>query len=225
MSIYGINLGKNKEQIELARLIQENNKHIIFCEGCAGTGKTFVSIACALQMVQDKKYKHIYYTRSVIPVGKDIGFLPGDADDKIKPYMQPLLDALESIAKHQNKGSTVNTKDMLEKFDIAPISFIRGRNIPDDSILIIDEAQNCDLLELQTILTRGCDFSKIILLGSTKQIDDPKQARKDKCDFQRVYEELEGLPYVGYVQLIQSMRSPWCREVDEILEKLKKGTV
>jgi PhoH-like ATPase len=226
MSIYGINLGKNKEQIELARLINENNKHIIFCEGCAGTGKTFIAVACALQLLEDKKYKHIIYSRSLVSVGKDLGYLPGDEKDKTVPYMRALTGALKSLVRCQKKNNKntdvrIEVEHLLEKFDIVPISLERGDNIPDDTIMIIDEAQNCDWRELRALLTRGETYSKIIILGSFRQIDAKEQMKKEKCDFQQVWELLEDLPYVGTVHLTESMRSPWCREIDEIFDDKK----
>ena len=85
----------------------------------------------------------------------------------------------------------------------------------------MDEAQNLDLMTLKTILTRVGNYSKVILLGSMNQIDDVHQLKKDKCDFQKVIEKLQDLPYVGYVELTQSMRSPICVELDNLLSEIK----
>ena len=101
-----------------------------------------------------------------------------------------------------------------------PIAFLRGRSFS-NTILIIDEAQNLDLTTLKAVLTRFDDYSKIILMGSMNQIDDPKQARKDKCDFLKVIEALADEPYVGTVELVQSMRSAHCVRVDELLGQIK----
>ena len=87
-----------------------------------------------------------------------------------------------------------------------PIAFLRGRSFR-DTILIIDEAQNLDLTALKAILTRVGDYSKVVLLGSMNQIDDPRQRKKDKCDFEKVMEATINLPYVGYINLTKSMRS------------------
>ena len=135
--------------------------------------------------------------------------------------MASLSDALNSICR-LNKQYKLNVDDLFKRFDIAPITFMRGRTIDNDTICIVDECQNCSLVELQTLLTRISEYGKIILIGSTKQIDDPKQIKKEKCDFQKVYEALQDLPYVGFMHFTKSMRSSWCKEVDELLENLKK---
>ena len=218
MSVLGISLRNNDEQQELARLIQEKNKHIIFCEGPAGSGKNFVSTATALEMVLDKKYKKIIYTRNPVQLGESIGYLKGDADEKIEPYMAPLRCTIESLV---NKSSEhLNPSNLLDKFEIMPLAFMRGINIGDDTICIVDEAQNCSVATLNAIITRGSTFSKIIIIGSTRQIDDHRLAKAPRCDFQRVIDALRDLPYVGYVQLRKPMRSPWCVEVDQILSEL-----
>lgn len=214
-NLLGVQFDNNPEQREFIRLINENDKHIIFCEGAAGTGKNFASIAAALELVENHKYKHIIYTRNPVQLGEEIGFLKGDAEDKNEPYMAPLVDTISSLVAHSSNQLNVN--DLLNKIDVVPLAFMRGRNIGDDTICILDEAQNCSVLSLDAILTRGSTYSKIIVIGSFRQIDDYKIRRNPICDFQRVIETLKDLPYVGYVQLKKSMRSPWCAEVDDLL--------
>ena len=219
MSVLGISLKGNDEQQELARLIQEKRKHIIFCEGPAGSGKNFISIATALEMVLDKKYKKIIYTRNPVQLGESIGYLKGDAEEKNEPYMAPLRCTIDSLVTKSTDH--LNAGNLLDKFEIMPLAFMRGINIADDTICIVDEAQNCSVATLNAIITRGCEYSKIIIIGSTRQIDDRHLARAPVCDFQRVINALKDLPYVGYVQLKKPMRSPWCVEVDEILSALE----
>ena len=219
MSVLGISTKNNKEQQELVRLIMQNGKNIIFCEAPAGTGKTFISLASALQMQLEKRYKRIIYTRNPIQLGENMGFLPGGLEEKFDPFMAPLHDSLDSICNKSTYKLVSN--DLERKVEVCPIAFMRGRNIGDDTVCIVDEAQNCSLEELKTLLTRISTYSKIIILGSNKQIDNPRIRRKEKSDFQRVYEAMEHLPYVGVVHLTESMRSPWCVEIDEILSELK----
>lgn len=222
MPIFGISFKNNPEQQELIRLINDNSKRIIIAEGAAGTGKSFAAVAACLDLQNSKKYKKIIYTRNVVQMGESIGYLKGGVEDKIYPFMASLEDTLDSIVR-LNKTNHLNTNDLFNKFEIAPMTFMRGRTIADDTICIVDECQNCSLVELQTLLTRISEYGKIILLGSVKQIDDPKQSRKAQCDFERVYEVLKDFPYVGFVHLTQSMRSSWCKEIDETLENLKKS--
>lgn len=218
MAILGISLKGNEEQQELARLIQEKNKHIIFCEGPAGSGKNFISIATALDLVFNKKYKKIIYTRNPVQLGESIGYLKGDAEEKNEPYMAPLRCTIESLVNKSTEH--LNAGNLLDKFEVMPLAFMRGINIGDDTICIVDEAQNCSVATLNAVITRGSTFSKIIIIGSTRQIDDHRLAKANRCDFQRVIDALQDLPYVGYVQLKKPMRSPWCVEVDQILSEL-----
>lgn len=180
MAVFGISLGKNEEQIELVRLMNENSRAIILVTGNAGTGKTYITLATALQLQLDKKYSKIIYARNPVTVGQDMGFLPGDADEKYMPFMGPLLDNLENIVRTNYKGDNGQQKkniiqnkvnDLLSHIEICPIAFLRGRSF-EDAIIIIDEAQNLDLTALKTVLTRVGKFCKIILLGSMNQIDD-----------------------------------------------------
>ncbi len=219
MAYFGISLKNNEEQQEFARLISSSEKQIIFCTGKAGTGKTFAALATALQLkALEKRYDHIVYSRNPVQLGESMGYLKGDIDDKFTPFMGGLIDNLKSISRASTLKPNVN--DLKAKVEIVPIAFLRGRSFS-NTILIIDEAQNLDLTTLKAVLTRFDDYSKIILMGSMNQIDDPKQARKDRCDFLKVIEALADEPYVGIVELVQSMRSAHCVRIDELLGQIK----
>lgn len=219
MAFVGISFKENKEQQELARLMYENYRPIILCTGNAGTGKTFAALATALQLKAEHKYKTIVYGRNPMPIGEDMGFLPGGLDEKYGPYMGPLYDNLEAISSISKEN--LNPKELAQRIEIVPIAFLRGRSFR-DTILIIDEAQNLDLTALKAILTRVGDYSKVVLLGSMNQIDDYRQRKQDKCDFEKVIEAISDLPYVGYVNLSKSMRSDWCVELDAILGEIDR---
>ena len=211
-----INFNDNPEQRELIRLIRDNNTKVIFCDGNAGTGKTFTSIYTAYQLVREKKYERILFSRDPVQLGEDMGYLPGGVDEKFNPFMACLFDNLENI---QRLGGPLIT-EMKPKIEITPIAFLRGRSI-EQAILIVDEAQNLDLVTLKAILTRVGQYCKVILLGSLNQIDNRHQAKKDKCDFERVRECLNDFDFVGNVTLIQSKRSEICSLIDEKLKELK----
>lgn len=217
MSAVGITTKGNAEQAELMRLIMDNQHPIIICEGAAGTGKNFVSIAAALELVLKKRYEKIYYCKNTVDVGKDVGFLPGDLHDKINPYQMALFDTLHAIEK---KGKVIKMSESKQKIEILPLFNVRGRSL-ENCILIVDEAQNLDLTSLRTLCTRLGDYCKLIFLGSYKQIDDPKQRRQEKCDFQKMAEAFESLNFVGQVHLIKSMRSEYCAILDEVFEEIK----
>ena len=218
MSSMGISFKNNKEQQELVRLIYEKGHPIIFCTGKAGTGKTFATLAAALQLVGEKRYSKIIYARNPVSVGEDMGYLPGTADEKYSPFMGPLMDNLEAI--HRISPDHPNIANMRAKIETVPIAFLRGRSF-EDTIVIIDEAQNLDLTALKTILTRIGNFCKVILLGSTNQIDDYRQRKKPECDFTRVMKKLADRNYTAVIELVDSMRSDICADVDTLLEELE----
>ena len=206
----------NPEQKELNRLIRDNNTKIIFCTGHAGTGKTFCTLYTSYQLVRENKYDKILFSRNPVQLGEDMGFLPGDVNEKFNPFMACLFDNLNNI---ERLGGPLKT-DMMSKIEITPIAFLRGRSL-ENCILIVDEAQNLDVVTLKAILTRIGEYCKVILLGSLNQIDDKKQAKKEKCDFVRVMEALQDCDFVKTVELIQSKRSMICAEIDEKLKDLK----
>ena len=230
MAVFGVSLGKNQAQIELVRLIQDNDTKIIFATGNAGTGKTFVTLATALQLQSDKKYSKIIYARNPVQVGEDMGYLPGDIDEKYMPFMGPLTDNLENIVRINYKGGSGSQKkamiqnqvnELMNHIEVCPIAFLRGRSF-EDAIVIVDEAQNLDLTALKTVLTRVGKYCKIILLGSMNQIDDWRQRKQPICDFEKVMNKLCPQPYVGSVNLVESMRSPICVEVDNLLGEIDR---
>lgn len=211
-----ISFTDNPEQKELNRIIRDNDTRIIFCTGPAGVGKDFATLYTSYQLVREHKYEKILFTRNPVQLGEEMGFLAGDLGDKVQPFMACLYDTLNSI---ERLGGPLKS-DVLSKIEVTPLAFLRGRNL-DNCIFIVDEAQNLDLVSLKAILTRAGDYCKIILLGSLNQIDDKKQARKEKCDFQRVMECLENCSFIKHVELIKSMRSAICAEIDERLKDLK----
>lgn len=223
MSYMGVSFKNNAEQTELIRLIYENHIPIVFCTGKAGTGKTFTALAAALQLQSEGRYGNIIYARNPVQLGEDMGFLPGDLEDKYTPFMGPLKDNLESIASISNKNTgkkSKNANELEKHIECTPIAFLRGRSF-ENTILIIDEAQNLDLVALKACLTRFGRFCKVILLASLNQIDNRLQNRQGPCDFEKVLNKLKDKPYVGYVELKNSMRSDVCTEIDDLLGEIK----
>lgn len=215
MSVCGITAKGNPEQTELIRILMDNQHPIVAVTGAAGTGKNLISLACALQQVYvDRKYDKIIYARDVYQVGESVGFLPGDINEKIDPFMGALWDNLDVIARH----SGYNAQDMRSKIEVVPVFSLRGRSF-DSKILIFDEAQNSDVNTLRTVLTRMGDFSKVIFLGSYNQVDNKAMNRR-KTDLEKVIEKLEPLEIFANVELKKSMRSKWCAEVDRLLGEI-----
>lgn len=173
-------LGRNKEQAFALNVLMDPRIQLVTLSGQAGTGKTLLAIAAGLQQVcNDLKgsgYKKMLVARPVIPMGKDIGYLPGDINEKLNPWMQPIYDNLELIFEGAERSRTNEPayRHLFERglIQVEALTYIRGRSIP-DHLMIIDEAQNLSPHEVKTILTRAGEGSKIILTGDPNQIDNP----------------------------------------------------
>lgn len=189
--VWGIN-ARNVQQKMLFDLLLDHDINLVMVTGVAGTGKTLISLASALQQTEDDQlYKKILVARPVIPMGKDIGFLPGEKEDKLRPWMQPIYDNLEFLFDIDNndvegKEATKNGKtprksgpkktidEVIDNLnmEIEALTYIRGRSIP-DVFIIIDEAQNLSPHEVKTIISRAGVGAKVVLLGDPEQIDHP----------------------------------------------------
>ena len=158
---------RNKEQKFALHVLNDDQIPLVCLTGRAGSGKTFLTLMSGLDSLMSGKYERIVVTRNIEPVGRDIGFLPGDVNEKMEPWMSPLLDNF----RHHFKDKTY-FEAMIEKgqIEIAPLAFIRGRTF-NNSFIIVDEAQNASIHELKTVITRIGEGSKIVLMGDTDQID------------------------------------------------------
>jgi PhoH-like ATPase len=172
--IYGIK-PRNAEQTFAVDALTNNNIQLVTLTGKAGTGKTLLALASALHV--RKFYRQVFVARPIVPLSnKDIGFLPGDVQSKIEPYIQPLWDNLRVIQDQftendkQNQLITNMVKD--EKLVIEPLSYIRGRSLQ-RIFFIVDEAQNLTPHEIKTIITRAGEGSKVVFTGDIYQIDHP----------------------------------------------------
>jgi len=174
MPAYGI-LPRNAEQSFALHMVTDNKIQLVTLSGKAGTGKTLIALAGALKCRSD--YRKIYLARPIVPLSnRDLGFLPGDIQSKMDPYMQPLFDNL-SVIRHQFRAKDKRVKkinQMLEdeKLLITPLAYIRGRSLQ-RSFFIVDEAQNLTPHEVKTIITRAGDGTKIVFTGDIQQIDHP----------------------------------------------------
>lgn len=171
---------RNREQQFAFNLLLNDNISLVTLVGKAGTGKTLLAIAAGLTKVADEHlYSRLLIARPIVPMGKDIGYLPGDVNEKLTPWMQPLYDNFDLIFDTQdNKEKPGHWRrgheELLEMglLQIEPLTYIRGRTLP-KQFLIVDEAQNLTPHEVKTILTRAGEGTKIVLTGDTAQIDNP----------------------------------------------------
>ena len=241
--LFGIDFGLNEEQRELIRLIREDPERypVVYCKGVAGTGKTFAALAAALSLVRAKgaakKYKKVIYVREPVEIGHRLGYLKGTAEEKYSPYLGGLLDnynhLMENVRGDDPKNSVLKPPkkrgnlakevddDIYEgpmyehlPSDIVALApeFMRGRSF-DNVIILVDEAQNMNLDELQTMVTRISSTCKMVIIGSPNQIDIPGMSQ-EKNDFMLSYEILKPTKMVGYVELMKPMRSSFVAEFD-----------
>src|SRR5207237_1025803 len=166
---------RNKEQHYAMDLLLNDDIKLVTLVGKAGTGKTLLAIAAGLQKVtEDQVYSKLLVSRPIFPLGRDIGYLPGDIEEKLNPWMQPIYDNLELLLG-LNKSDKKDGRSYAELVDlgfveIEPLTYIRGRSLP-NVYMIVDESQNLTPHEVKTIITRAGEGTKIILTGDPYQID------------------------------------------------------
>lgn len=214
---YGIK-PKNAEQTFAINAILNPEIKLISLQGVAGTGKTLLALAGALE--QRKKYNQIILARPIVPLSnRDIGYLPGDASEKISPYMEPLWDNLKFI-KNQFRETSKQHKQIVEmeeseKILITPLAYIRGRSLS-NIIFIIDEAQNLTPHEVKTIITRAGENTKIIFTGDIAQIDTPYLDEQSN-GLAYLIDRLKGHPIFAHIKLEKGERSELANVANELL--------
>jgi PhoH-like ATPase len=166
---------RNKEQSFALDILLDESIRIVTLVGKAGTGKTLLALAAGLKRtVEDGIYTRMLVSRPVMPLGRDIGFLPGDVDEKLNPWMQPIFDNLEFLFSSGSRKGPRAYAELLEsgQIQVEPLTYIRGRSLP-QQFIVVDEAQNLTPHEVKTIITRSGDGTKIVLTGDPGQIDNP----------------------------------------------------
>lgn len=170
--VWGIT-ARNTQQRMALELLLNDDIPLVTLSGRAGTGKTLITLAAGLMKVEDEhRYKKLLIARPVVPMGKDIGYLPGEKEEKLRPWMQPIYDNLEFLFDTKKSGDLDKILMGLGSIQVEALTYIRGRSIP-GQFIIIDEAQNLSKHEVKTIVSRVGENSKIVLLGDPEQIDHP----------------------------------------------------
>lgn len=209
---------RNDEQRFAMELLMDENIKVVTLVGGAGTGKTLLAIATGLELVVErKKYKKLLIARPIIPMGKDLGYLPGSEKEKLKPWMQPIFDNIDFLSEAKDDKTGEKVVEGLEAMGILKIealTYIRGRSIP-RGLIIIDEAQNLTPLEIKTIVTRAGENTKIIFTGDPQQIDNP-YLDSNTNGLTYLADRLKNEEIVGHITLKKGERS----KLAEIAAKL-----
>ena len=209
--LWGIR-AKNREQRFAMDLLLDHDIQLVTLVGTAGTGKTLLALTAGLEeVVNNRNYQKLLVCRPIIPMGKDIGYLPGDVEEKLMPRMQPIADNLEFIFSQQMADGTKTSEEDLSDFidsgiiQLEPLTYIRGRSIP-NQYMIVDEAQNLTPHEMKTILTRAGDGTKIVLTGDPYQLDHPYlDSRSNGLTY--AVERFRGEKLYGHIFLRKGERS------------------
>ncbi|HLO66947.1 MAG TPA: PhoH family protein [Holophaga sp.] len=212
---------RNREQQFALDLLLDDTVQVVTLTGKAGTGKTLLAIAAGLQqVVDDERYNKLLVSRPVMPLGRDLGFLPGDVNEKLRPYMQPIYDNLDFIvaANMELRRRSSMTPAQLEEggyMSVEPLTYIRGRSIP-NQFIIVDEAQNLTPHEVKTILTRAGDGTKMVFTGDPFQIDNPYvDASSNGLSY--LAEHFKHLELSGHLTLVKGERSKMAELASNLL--------
>ena len=172
-----------------ARYVQAMREHdVVFCIGPAGTGKTYLAVARAVNGLREGQIRKIVLVRPAVEAGEKLGFLPGDIQAKVNPYLRPLLDALREMMDYEQIRRYMDN-DLIE---IIPLAYMRGRTL-NESVIILDEGQNTTVPQMKMFLTRMGQGSKIIVTGDVTQVDLPHETRSGLIDAARRLTDIEGV--------------------------------
>ncbi len=216
--IWGIT-PRNREQRFALDLLLNERVPLVTLVGKAGTGKTLLALAAGLHKVSDQQvYQRLLVTRSIFPMGRDIGYLPGELEEKLRPWMQPIFDNLELLLNlsYSNRGHDAY-QELVEQriLQIEALTYIRGRSIP-QQFMIVDEAQNLTPHEVKTIITRAGEHTKVVLTGDPYQIDNP-YIDSSSNGLTYVVERLKSSPLAGHMTLSRGERSDLAEAAANVL--------
>lgn len=199
---------KNLEQRCALDALMDDKISLVTLSGPAGTGKTIISLACAFEkVIKENKYNRIIVARPTIAMGNDIGFLPGTMEEKMLPWIQPVIDNMEVLFQDEESGAEKVFDEFKENgiIKVEPLTYIRGRSLP-KQFMLIDEAQNLSVHELKTLVTRAGEGTKIVLLGDLDQIDNPK-LNKNNSGFAYVIDKFKDQKIASHITLTKTERS------------------
>jgi PhoH-like ATPase len=211
---------RNKEQHCALDLLLSDDIKLVTLVGKAGTGKTMLAIAGGMQkVVEERVYSRLLVSRPIFPLGRDVGYLPGDLEQKLNPWMQPIYDNVEFLMglskQDQKNGRSYRELIDMGFIEIEPLTYIRGRSIPNQYI-IVDEAQNLTPHEVKTIITRVGESTKIVLTGDPYQIDNP-YVDATSNGLTSTVQKFMGQAIAGHMTLSKGERSPLAELASNLL--------
>lgn len=192
-------------------------KDIVFGIGPAGTGKTYLAVAMAVAAYKNKEVKKILLTRPAVEAGEKLGFLPGDLQEKVDPYLRPVYDALHDLL---GREQTLRLKEK-EAVEIVPLAYMRGRTL-DQSFIILDEAQNTTGEQMKMFLTRMGFGSRVVVTGDVTQIDLPREKKSGLLEAERVLQNVEGLSFC-LLKEADVVRHPLVRRIIRAYAAFEEG--
>ncbi len=211
--VWGIQ-ARNSEQSFALNLLLDDRVKLVTLTGISGTGKTLLALAAGLlKCTDDRVYQRLLVSRPIFPLGRDLGFLPGDVEEKLSPWMKPIFDNMDLLFgtsgrvgdKRGEKNIDLNDLIKLGIIEIEPLTYIRGRSLP-NQFLIVDEAQNLTPHEIKTIVTRAGERTKIVLTGDPYQIDNP-YIDSSSNGLSSIVERFKEQPIAGHITLVKGERS------------------
>ena len=193
------------------------HKDIVFAVGPAGTGKTYLAVVQAVLALKHKEVRRIILTRPAVEAGEKLGFLPGDLQDKVDPYLRPLYDSLYDIM-----GSDTAQK-LLEKgtIEVAPLAYMRGRTL-DDAFIILDEAQNTTIPQMKMFLTRIGFGSRAVITGDVTQVDLAPGEKSGLTHAERILQNIEGIGF-AFMNQLDVVRHPLVQKIINAYERAEKN--
>ncbi len=205
---------KSKSQQQYMNAILQND--LTFGIGSAGTGKTYLAVACAVYFLEKDLVKKIFLARPAIEAGEKLGFLPGDLSEKVNPYLQPIYDALYEIIGFERVSKLLEKKII----EIAPLAYMRGRTL-NDAFIILDEGQNTTIAQMEMFLTRIGYGSKTVVTGDTSQIDLPRDVKSGLKDCLEFMPKVKG-SHITRFNANDVMRHKIVKDIIREYEKRKK---
>jgi phosphate starvation-inducible protein PhoH and related proteins len=196
---------KTSGQAEYMKLMADND--IVVGIGPAGTGKTYLAVAAAVDALARKRVRRIVLARPAVEAGESLGFLPGDMQAKVDPYLRPLYDALEDMMPHERVQKSLETRTI----EIAPLAYMRGRTLA-DAFVILDEAQNATTAQMKMFLTRLGVNSKAVITGDKTQIDLPNREQSGLVQIERILPGIDGIGF-HYLSDADVVRHRLVREI------------